>query len=85
MARPAGQRKMQWSESFIAGDGGLVSQLTLDFQPPEQGAVRKFLRQLKDAAFDIIPLVVTLLLVIDFSIKEILPLVHLILHDLGVI
>jgi hypothetical protein len=61
-----------------------VSQLTFDFPPePPQGTVLKFLRQLKNAAFDIIPLVVTLLLVLEFAIKEILPIVLSILHLLG--
>jgi hypothetical protein len=62
-----------------------MSQLAVGQPTPskEPFSVRKFLRQLKDAAFEIIPLVITLLLIIDFSIKEILPIIRLILHDLG--
>jgi len=62
-----------------------VSQAAFDFRPNSRKpfSLRKFLRRLKNHAFEIIPLVITLLLLIEFSIKEMTPIIHSILRLLG--
>lgn len=62
-----------------------MSQLAFSFRrtPKKPFSFRKFLRKVKAYGFEIIPLIITVLLLIEFSIKEITPIIHSILHLLG--